>query len=91
MSIMTIPRPKVGSCIIQPKSGIAGKTFFTILCIGFGNKNKIKNIFEYYQNDKNDKETMGKAIKIIVYNLSIIENSLISKSKECYYMEEPEL
>lgn len=74
MSIMTIPRPNVGSCRIQPKSGIAGETLFTILCIGFGNKNKIENIFEYYQNDKNDEETMGKAIKTIVYNLSIIEN-----------------
>lgn len=69
ISITTIPRPKVGSCKIKPQSGIAGETLFTVLCIGFGNKNNSENIFEYYQKDKNDEGTMGKLLKLkhIIY------------------------
>lgn len=57
--ITTVSKPKIGNCIIQPQLGLAGKTLFNISCAGFRNENNMKNIFEYYQNNKNDETTMG--------------------------------
>lgn len=56
---MTIPKPKIGNCEIQPQTGVAGKTLFTISCINFRNENSNEIQFEFYQKDKNDKTSMG--------------------------------
>jgi hypothetical protein len=60
ISITTISKPKPGNCTIEPKSGLAWKTSFTIKCNNFNNEHN----FEYYQKNKNDHSTMGKSLKI---------------------------
>lgn len=56
---MTIKKPKIENCIIQPQFGIAGETLFTISCVYLNYEYNMENIFEYYQRNKNDIESMG--------------------------------
>lgn len=62
ITVTTISKPKVGSCTILPKSGIAGQTLFTISCTNFNDDNNTENIFEYYQKNKNDETSIGKQL-----------------------------
>lgn len=64
ISITTISRPETQNCTIQPQLGFAGETLFTISCINLRNKINDKNIFEYYQKNKNDNTAQGKMLKI---------------------------
>lgn len=54
--ITTITKPTIRECKINPDSGIAGDTLFTIFCTDATNE---KNIFEYYQTNKNDITNIG--------------------------------
>lgn len=45
--------------MIEPRSGLAWTTSFTITCINVNNENN----FEYYQKNKNDNSTLGKLLK----------------------------
>lgn len=56
---MTTTKPKIENCKIQPQLGSAGKTLFNISCAHLKDKNNMENEFEYYQKNKNDKESMG--------------------------------
>lgn len=60
ITVTTVPKPIVGSCTIQPQSGVAGQTLFTISCLNFNNDNNTENMFEYYQKNKNDETFIGK-------------------------------
>lgn len=68
ISITTVSRPKYGNCSIEPRSGIAWTTSFTITCVNFNNE----NTFEYYQKNKNDNSTMGKSLKY-KYNIKLFK------------------
>lgn len=69
ITIKTVTKPKIGNCAIQPLSGLAGETLFTISCINLRDENNMENVYEYYQKNKNDKSTMGNIL--IKYTLSV--------------------
>lgn len=56
--IKTAAKPLVGDCQVNPTSGIAGKTLFTITCSQFhddyGDDDLVYYYYERYENDRDD-------------------------------------
>lgn len=56
--IKTASKPIAGECHVNPTSGIAGKTFFTIMCSQFrdeyGDNNLVYYYYERYENAQDD-------------------------------------
>lgn len=81
-TITTITEPEIKSCKIQPESGLAGDTLFTISCVYLNYEYNKEMVFEYYQKNKNDKSNIGNILLkfrdiyelIILISLNLIIN-----------------
>lgn len=58
-TISTVREPEIEGCTIQPESGLAGETLFTISCDYLKDAYNMDIVFEYYQKNKNDKSSIG--------------------------------
>lgn len=56
--VKTAARPLAGECQVNPTSGVAGKTLFTITCSQFrddyGDDDLVYYYYERYENDRDD-------------------------------------
>lgn len=72
--VRTAAKPVAGECHVNPKSGIAGTTLFTVTCSEFHDVYGDEALsYYYYERYESDQDELGKC-KRVDYSVDLLEN-----------------